>query len=73
VLTFRLARWASALVVALLAIVSTVVFGTVAAFRLVDAPVAVAEPFYRDLLLKSGYVLARKDGNAEIYAWRENR
>jgi len=41
------------------------------------APVAVVgnwmfetKPFYRSLLARSGYVLARRVGEAEIYAWR---
>jgi hypothetical protein len=44
------------------------------------APVAVtgnwmftAKPYYRELLLKSGYMLAHQIGDAEIYAWREPR
>ena len=41
------------------------------------APVAVvgnwmlgSKPFYRDLLVRSGYVLTRRVGETEIYAWR---
>ena len=43
------------------------------------APVAVvgnwmfnSQPFYRDLLARSGYVLARRVGKTEIYAWRSH-